>query len=331
MFKLIRRSISLFVLIISLISWIVLGSLLIAGLITWYKFQDKDNVHTWGISWSTKQAQLHDLHPVDDLDKLLSDIPFKRLQLFSYWDLIEVKDNEYNFDTLDQQFMIAKNRNLKISLQLGLHQSHLDNCHKPAWTNNMNKEQLLEELQNYLEIIIARFDDNLSLIEYQLEPEIENVKSENCQYLLSKEELSMLYQHINSLTDKDISVSYGLSAVSFTELDLAPNGIGLSHDPFKPKKETNFFSRRLPAKFYTFQASNLKIRNSQANIFIRKFNLQPNTPINQKKYIIQIEQALEYAQATDIKTIDLYGLEWLASQSEPDLLSQVKKIVSMDF
>ena len=61
---------------------------------------------------------------------------------------------------------------MQISLQIGLHQSRSPYCHLPKYTQKLGQAQLKQRFKLYVEKIVAKFDQEVNLIQYQLEPEI---------------------------------------------------------------------------------------------------------------------------------------------------------------
>lgn len=328
MFKLIRRSISLLVFLICLVSWLILSTLIVLGVSTWYKYQDQANTQTWGLIWSNKKALSYNLDPVDDLDSLLNQTSFNNLQLNTYWDELEPQNNTYNFKILDEQFKIAQDRNLKISLQLGLHQSFGNYCHQPLWTNQLDRPEFINEFKDYLRAIIDRYDNSEVLVQYQLEPEIFNVDQAECSNYLDQRELQRIYGFLVGLTSKDISLSYNLELISYRSHPLEPTSLGLSLD-LNPEAKLSQIIKRLPSGYYTWQAGSLKLINRDSSIFIRKLNLITSDSvltIDDSEVI----KRLTYGYKTKIKTIYLNGFETILHNDNQALIQTIKTTIETE-
>ena len=66
---------------------------MIWGVSLWYNYQEGNQPVIWGVSWSSKQATKLGLDN-ENLKELLNEIPFKRLQLMSYWDIAETSNEQ---------------------------------------------------------------------------------------------------------------------------------------------------------------------------------------------------------------------------------------------
>lgn len=290
---------------------------------SWYNYRHGNQPVIWGVSWSNKQAENLELDSETGLAQLLNQIPFKRLQLMSYWDEIEPEDDFYQFETLRQQLAVAKSHNLKVSLQLGLHQSHWPKCHQPAWTKNLDSIEFKIELEQYIEKVINQFDSEVNLIEYQLEPEIFEVNSKDCSHTLNGKELQALYEFISDLTDKNITLSRPNNLAIWRKQNPTPDNFGLRLN--SQLDNQNWFEQALqktrPAHYYSFIAGNLKILHSDSYILIRELQAQPDAldeglttlELNALETNLSPEalnQQLNYARSTNIATIDLRGAEW---------------------
>ena len=331
----------------TLIIWLAISIGVIWGIGSWYKSQQGDQPTVWGASWSTKQAEKLGLNPTDDLDELLAHIPFKKLQLMSYWDEIEAEKDNYDFTSLSRQFEIAKSRNVGVSLQLGLHQSRQPKCHQPNWANGLDQAEFKNQLKKYIGKIIERFDEEVNLIQYQLEPEIFEADSELCPQSLNKEDLKELYAHVKDLTAKEISVSRPNNLAIWRKRDPNPDSFGLKLEPYP--KSANWFKRTyrraIPAHYYSFSAGNLKIFHSNSHLFIRDLKAEPDDlekildgpqtdGQNPDLKTETLRDRLDYAGATGVKTIYLNGAEWWLWQKnngQTDIWQTVSEVVQTDF
>ena len=346
-FRWFRRLSLLISSLIGLAVWGVITLGIIWAIGAWYSHQQREQPISWGMSWSSKQAEQLKLSPIEGLDKLLSQLPFKRVQLMSYWDELELQNNTFNFESLEQQFMIAKGRNVKISLQLGLHQSRWPYCHSPKWAENLDKEEFKLELKQYLKEIIAHFDNDVNLIQYQLEPEIFRAKSDSCPQQLNRSDLEEIHLFVKDLTEKEISLSRPNNLAVWRQQKPEPDSFGLQLTPHPDNLNwpINRIRQTPPSQYYTFVAGNLRILHSESNIFIRDLKAEPTAfdnnlaeiDLNSEKFTLrpdQLSDRLNYARKTNIKTIDLKGAEWWLWQEEKGdnrFLETVRSTILVDF
>ncbi len=126
---------------------------------------------TWGVVFSQTQATSLGLDWQKTYLALLDDLGVKNIKLATYWDLIEEKEGEYNFQDLDWQIQQAKNKGIKIILSIGMKTPRWPECHLPQWAVDLGKEKQQEEISVLLEKIVLRYQDSTSIIMWQVENE----------------------------------------------------------------------------------------------------------------------------------------------------------------
>ena len=313
----------------NLLIWTIIALAAMWSISSWYNYQQGDKQLVWGASWSVKQAERLGLDPETDLDRFLSEVPIERLQLMSYWDQIEPQDDNYDFTSLDELLIIAKSRNVKVSLQIGLHQPRWPRCHIPDWAGNLDDDEFSTQLKEYITQVINRFDGEIHVIQYQLESAIFQVDKELCSHYLDKEDLIDLYQFVKELTEKEIAVSRPNNSFIWRKQNPSPDSFGLKLEPYLDKHSwlEKYFQQSLPSGYYSFTAGNLKIFHSESDIFISDLGVEPagldDHPVDLKldpqmtsSGLEQISDLLNYAHKTNIRTIDLRGAEWWFLQKE---------------
>ena len=316
-FKLFKGLISGLGFVWMLALWALLVTGIVFALSTWYNYKESNKELIWGMSWSTKRAQTLGLSAdtTANLDAILNEIPIRRLQLMSYWDVGEPEKGTFNFSQLEEQFAVARRRGLRVSLQLGLHQSVSPFCHQPAWTQTLDQTELTIHLQHYLQRLIERFDNEVNLVQYQLEPEIFRVADGTCTHQLQVADLDELYQFVTTLTEKEVAVSLANNRPIVRRQTPNAGGFGLRLTPYaQPEEKWYQLQRTLPARYYNFLAGNFSIFHSSSRFFIRQLVIEPvdNLPFSAEL----LQQRLDYAASSNLKTIDLQGAEWWLQQTQ---------------
>lgn len=126
---------------------------------------------TWGVNFSQKQAQNLGLGWKETYLALLDDLGVKNIKLATYWDLIEQKEEEYQFDDLDWQIKEAENRGAKILLVIGMKSPRWPECHIPEWAKNFKKEEQQKEILSLIEKIVLKYRDSEAIKYWQVENE----------------------------------------------------------------------------------------------------------------------------------------------------------------
>ena len=290
----------------------LLVSLVVFGFGFWYKQKTKEAPQRWGLIWTAEANAEVDLQNTD-LEAIVAQIPFQRLQLISPWSVIEKENGVYDFQTLIAQMQVAQNYNLQVSLQLGLHQSG-SGCYLPTWAQQLSYQDLIQELKDFIKEVISVLDNYHHLVEYQLEAEVFSDLGSSCLKKIKPESLADLYHFSRRLTEKRVALSQAKNFVSWRSHSLKPDLIGLSLTPHPIQnswwQETLTFNT--PSYYYSFIAGNLQNLNPESEIFIRQFNLLSNTPSteNQDLDANQVRRRLSYAQKTGLKTVDLHQVEY---------------------
>lgn len=124
----------------------------------------------FGVSFSAKQCRAFGIDSSDCLDWLI-DKGFRRFRLMSYWDEIEATQGVYDFSELDRQIEQIRNANGTLTLCLGARQPRWPENHWPDWAWETNYQARTEALLHFVELVVARYKDNLTIVSYQLENE----------------------------------------------------------------------------------------------------------------------------------------------------------------
>jgi len=125
----------------------------------------------WGLNFSQKQAQNLGLNWKETYLSILDDLKVKDLKIATYWDLIEPKEGEFNFEDLDFQIIEAQKRKVKILLVIGIKTPRWPECHLPHWLKEKKLEERNQKLLEYLKKVINRYQPSPSIFAWQIENE----------------------------------------------------------------------------------------------------------------------------------------------------------------
>ena len=124
-----------------------------------------------GVSFSEKRSKELGLDWQANYTALLDDMDITAFRLMSYWDLHEKNRGEYDFTTLDWQINEASKRGATVSLALGLRQPRWPECHQPTWANDLDGGAWKAAMYQYIETVVNRYENNPTVINWQLENE----------------------------------------------------------------------------------------------------------------------------------------------------------------
>lgn len=159
-----------------------------------------------GVSFSEKRSKEMRLDWQANFTALLDDMKVKNYRLMSYWDLHEPIRGQYDFSTLDWQIAEAGKRDAKVSLALGIRQPRWPECHQPEWANTLNGGAWKQAMYRYIETVVKRYENNPTVINWQLENEGVNQWFGLCDKP-DRERLHEEYKLVDELSDKPIWMS----------------------------------------------------------------------------------------------------------------------------
>lgn len=285
-----------------------------------------------GATFSSNYARSFGLDPQQTLDAVIKDLDINRLRLVSYWSNGEPTRGNYNFSELDWQFKMAEENNVQVSLALGLRQPRWPECHMPKWAAEQPKEVWAEELKTYMGKVIDRYKESPVLVSYQLENEYFLSAFGECPDH-SRERLIDEFNFVKSKdSSKPLIVTRSNNAVPswpVGEPRSDINGASIYKRVWDKTVTNRYFEYPVPAWFYAFLAGGAEITTGR-NTFIHELQAEAWLPDNkgfsrsdykmnevgsipeQNKSLNvgRLEQRFDYAVATGMKTMDLWGVEW---------------------
>lgn len=125
---------------------------------------EKPEEFAYGVTFSQKYAQELGLDWQETYLAILDDLKIKKLRLVAYWDEIEPKQGQYNFQDLDWQIQEAGKRNAEVVLTIGYRLPRWPECYIPEWAEK-------EDVLDILEVIIKRYRNNPNIVAWQVENE----------------------------------------------------------------------------------------------------------------------------------------------------------------
>lgn len=152
------------------------GAILLLLLLVGWFFTAEPSIQkniTWGVNFSQTQAESLSLDWKETYLAILEDLQIKNIKLLTGWDKIETDKNIYDFSDIDWQIMQAQSHNVSIIYVLGLKTGRWPECHVPGWADGMtlSRQQQQDEILNYLQQVVKRYQSNTAIIAWQVENE----------------------------------------------------------------------------------------------------------------------------------------------------------------
>ena len=291
---------------------------------------------TWGINFSQKHAQNLGLDWKETYLALLGDLGVKNLKIATYWDLIEPKEGEYNFNDLDWQIKEAEKREAKIILVIGMKTPRWPECHEPSWAQIQNPKSKIQNLLEYIEKIIERYKTSPAVWAWQVENEPFFSFGE-CPKL-DKELLKREIDLVKSLDSRPVIISdtgeFSLWLGAAKLADIV--GVTLYRQAWF-KEINSYISYPFPAIFYQRRAELVRgIFNKkticvelQAEPWGQKLLYDLSLAEQEKTMNLEkFQKNIEFARKTGFDTFYLWGAEWWYwlkdKQNRPEIWNEVK-------
>lgn len=310
------------------------------GIARWYIYTQRNKELQWGVTFIPDYARYYDLNPQQTMQAMIDDLGMRNFRLVSYWEDIERTPGHYDFSDLDWEFAKADAVGAKINLSIGMRQPRWPECHIPDWVKGQTKAEWYPELKNFMAQVINRYKNNPALQSYQLENEYFLKVFGECQDF-SRERLVDEYNFVKQLDpNHTLIVSRSNNAVGFPIGQPTPDEFAVSvYKRVWDKTITHrYFEYPFPAWFYAFLAGGGKILTGK-DMIIHELQAEPWPPSGDVKSASIAEQnksmdakrlkdRMEYAKATGMKTVYLWGAEWWywrkVHYNDPSLWNTVK-------
>ena len=298
----------------------------------WYINTKANEPYQIGATFIQPYAEYFELDPEETLTAMTDDLGFEHLRLVSYWNIHEREQGEYDFTDLDWQFAHAEERDVTISLAIGLRQPRWPECHMPAWAEPMEMKEWYPHLKDYMQAVIERYKDSPVLVSYQLENEflldVFGVCPDH-----SRERLIDSFEFVKELDPtRPVIVSRSNNAtpswpVGEPRADII--GASIYKRVWDGTLTNRYFEYPLPPWFYAFLAGGAKLTTNrdtvihelQAESWLPR-GMDMRTASTEELYKSMNPEMLanrfEYGRATGIREIDLWGVEWWYSRKVND-------------
>ena len=283
----------------------------------------------FGATFIPDYARYLGADPQQTMDAMIKDLDIRHFRLVSYWKNIEPTQGIYEFDELDWQFKKAEESGSKVSLAIGLRQPRWPECHEPAWAKGRPINEWRPQLNQYMAAVIERYKDHPALESYQLENEFFLDVFGECTDF-SRERLVEEYNMVKAADPKHpIIVSRSNNIIGLPVGQPRPDISAVS--VYKRVWDKTFSKRYVeypfPAWFYSslagwgefFTDRDMVVHELQAEPWLPEDFDMPTAPLSEQDKTLnekRLKDRINYAKATGIKRIDLWGVEWWYARKE---------------
>ncbi len=293
------------------------------GIAQWYIFKHHNDQLHLGVTFIPDYAEYFGLDARDTMRAIIDDLHVKNFRLVSYWEDIEPSPGVFDFSKLDWQFAMANATGAKVSLAIGLRQPRWPECHQPTWVDGQPKSVWYPELKEVMGKVIEHYKSNLALDSYQLENEFFLSVFGECKDF-DRARLVDEASFVKSLDpNHTLIISRSNNALGLPVGKPTPDEFGVSvYKRVWDKTLTRrYFEYPFPAWFYGFLAGAGELLTGK-NMIIHELQAESWLPdgydmrtaslaeMNKSLDAKRLKDRFQYAKATGMKSIDLWGVEW---------------------
>lgn len=321
--------------------WI--GVLILLLVLTAFLLVRKDvpETITYGISFNTPYAIELGLDPREVFVAFLDELNIRHFRLAAHWDLVEPRDDAFDFREIDFQLEEAQKRGASVIFAVGRRLPRWPECHVPSWAQNLSWEEQKEEIREYITEVITRYKDHPNITHWQVEnePYLEVFAHEHCGDLdeeFLKEEIELVRSLDSSrrilLTD---SGNLGTWAGAYKHGD----AFGTSVYVYFWNPELGQFKTVLPPAFYRAKENLMKLFYGNKPTYLIELSIEPwlLAPITEVPLDVQysrmnldkFNEIIAYAKETRYDQQYLWGGEWwywLRERGNPDMWNRAQEL-----
>ncbi|MEX0649630.1 MAG: beta-galactosidase [Candidatus Andersenbacteria bacterium] len=125
----------------------------------------------YGVTFSQHQAKGLGLDWKETYQAILSDLGVKHLRLVAYWDIVEPRNDTFDFADLDYQMDQAALHDAQVILTIGRKVPRWPECFAPPWAASLSEKEQQEEVLDMLAVVVQRYKAHPALRMWQLENE----------------------------------------------------------------------------------------------------------------------------------------------------------------
>lgn len=289
----------------------------------WYIYKHRNEPVQLGATFIPDYARSFGLDPQQTMSAIIYELGVKNLRLVSYWSNGEPQPGHYDFSELDWEFKMAEAAGVKINLALGLRQPRWPECHMPDWATSEPQSQWQPQLENYITAVVNRYKNSSALSAYQLENEY-FLKAFGMCTNYDRQRLVSEYNLVKSLDPKHtLVVSMSNNAIGTPVGAPTPDEFAISvYERVWDKTITKrYFEYPIPAWYYAFRAGWVELTRGR-NSFIHELQAEawlpdgydirtaPTSELYKSLSPQRLSDRFQYGEATGMKEIDLWGVEW---------------------
>lgn len=298
---------------------------------------------TYGISFNTLYARELGLNWQEVYDAFIDDLDVKKIRLAAQWNMVEPENDKYNFRELDYQVKRAEEEGIDLIFAVGKRLPRWPECHTPSWAWGLNKDELEQEVLEYIEATIDRYKDSDAIKMWQVEnePYLHIFAKEHCHFF----DAGFLDTEIDLVKKIDptrkVMVTDSGELSTWREAYKHGDVFGTTLYVYAWNEFVGEFRNPFLPGFYSIRKNILNLIYGKREAMIAELALEPwlDKTIRDEKIEIQVhrmspkkfDNVIEFAKKTGFETQYLWGGEWwyyMKLQDNPWYWNRGKEIFS---
>jgi len=289
-----------------------------------------------GVTFSILQTKVLGLDPEKTYLALLDDLGVKNLRLVAYWSEIEKEPGSYDFSWLDFEVREAEERQAKVILAVGMKLPRWPECHLPAWTKGILKEERELRLMEFVSRVVGRYRNSPAITSWQVENE-PFFKFGSCPEI-SRELVQKEIDLVRLVDSRPILISDSGELGTWFRAARLGDIVGTTMYLRNLTPRFGYLSYPLPPRFYEKKAKLIKrffgddviVVEMQAEPWLASPRLADFSIEEQFKGLDfeRFKSHLRYARASRLSPVYFWGAEWwywLKENGHPEFWNYVKK------
>ncbi|MBI2577550.1 MAG: beta-galactosidase [Candidatus Wildermuthbacteria bacterium] len=126
---------------------------------------------TWGATFGHSQARDLGLDWKETYLALLDDVGVRNFRIPVYWNELETKKGQFNFEPWDWQLDQLQERRGKAFLAIGFKLPRWPECRMPDWARELPREEREKEILRMMEQVVNRYKAHEAVFAWQIENE----------------------------------------------------------------------------------------------------------------------------------------------------------------
>lgn len=295
---------------------------------------------TFGVTFSPQYARYLRLDWQKIFVKMLDETNIKNLRLPTYWEEVEIEQDNFVFSDLDFMLNEAAKKNAKIIMVLGERQPRWPECHIPPWAKVMSISDRQTRLLHFIDQIVQRYKNSPQILAWQVENEpLLKEFGEGCDipdrnFLMSEVDLVRSFSNKPIIMTDSGELGVWVTSMKFSDIF----GTTIYRQVYD--KFLGYVTYPVPPYIYNIKSGivrNIFAKNNQKTIIAE---LQAEPWLSGGNFLSADKQAkiftikdfqdyVSYAEKTGFNEAYLWGVEWwywMSQNGHPEYLEYAKTL-----